>query len=897
MSDEQEQQPLPPEQHGDDISSQGNANEQSAQDQPMEAPMTSEEQTPPTKKKPQTDKTQAQPKRSTGKLNTPTGKEKKTEEPTPKTPTEPLPVPVLSATNPQALADLKRLRHRRKRYTLYVLRTHRRRDQQRSKSRARAVWMTFAIIFGIIVALSATVVQSAVSFYDQQRSVLDSIQNSVIDSDSVRIYDIHNTLLYQLNDFGVKHSICYAQMPTAVQEATVAIEDKDYWHNSGVDYQRILSAALTNYQSGKTQQGASTITQQLIKNTVTGSQTTLDRKIKEAILAFGITETGQYSKTQIMAMYLNTISYGPTIIGLDAAAHAYFGYNDDQNVSRDCSQTPYIGHVAAEKLTLGQASFLAGIPENPNLNNPLTPAGFQNALSRQRKVLDDMVAQKYINQADADAAWKESHSISFLNLAPQIENLAPHFVEYVKDELSQMIDSGQISLSRTGLSVYTTLDLSLQNRVQDEMKKHLFGQEVDEYGTLLKNDNVSNSAAILIQQNTGDIRVLLGSYDYNATQAPNGKVIDGKFNVATQGYRQPGSTMKPLLYTMAFEKGWFPAQTINDAPTIFPDIGTGGVYKPLDAERGKFENVLTIREALQHSLDIPAVKALQFVGLDYYKQGLTRFGITDYQGSVGLASSLGALDIHPIDMVHAFSVLANYGRSVPLNAIDHINDAQGNTIYNYVAPKGTQVVDPRVAFLTTSIITDDKTREADFGKCSPLRVYSGTYAQCYSGNPGFDLNIGAKTGTTDNLTNDWAMGYTTQYTGGVWVGNNNENDGMYHISGITGAAPIWNQMMLMAHGCANTASSPTSWRGGSGDATGCQAPAPFPVPQGVVRATYSSNGKTTQDWFLAENVPSTQGVGNGGATGLCIKINDSTGDWNYCTGPQVAGTATPKKGP
>jgi membrane peptidoglycan carboxypeptidase len=810
-------------------------------------------------------------------------------------------IPLIPQLDKQTLYNLRRMRHRRKRFTLYVLRTHRRRQAEDTKTRANIIWGATASIMLVVVLIIGGLLGWAINYYQQEQNILSGIQAQVNDSDSVRIYDMHGTLLYQFNDNGVKHSVCYDQMPRILQNATVAIEDKSFWTNTGVDYQRIVSAAVQDYASHQTQQGASTITQQLIKNVVLDNSPNFDRKIREAILAFGLTATNQYTKQQIMAMYLNTVPYGPDIYGVDEAAQNYFGYTDDQSVNPDCSQTNHNGHVAAEHLTLAQATFLAGIPQNPIQNDPRTSTGFQHALERQNAVLKAMVEQKYITQAQADAVEKESHSLDFIKPEPPTLNLAPHFVEYVRDHLTQMIDAGQLPYQRSGLNVYTTLDLPLQNRVQAYLKEHLFGNEIDEYGTHYRDDKVSQAAAMIVQTGTNDIRVMLGSWDYNATQTPYGKPVAGQVNVLTQSFRQVGSTFKAIDYTAAFEKGWFPAMTIADDPTVFPVEGSNGtaVYKPLDAERTatsvNFLHQITVRTGLQLSLNIPAVKATEFVGISDLQNMMARLGITNYLGTPGLSMGIGGLDIHIEDLIHAYSVLANYGYSKPFNAIDHITDSQGNAIYNYVAPRGTQVIDPGVAFLTTSVLSDNNSRVSNvpmfgFGDCSPLRLFTNTWDQCHSAhNPGIDYHVASKTGTTDNLTNDLAMGYTTDYIGGAWVGNTNESDPMYHIAGISGAAPIWNRMMLMAEGCKDDAifgPTPASGGryGGTGNADGCQPTKDFPVPSDVVRATFSSNGKTTTDWFLSGNVPKTQGIGNGSSPITVCNYNADSDNWTVCGG-------------
>ncbi len=814
-------------------------------------------------------------------------------------------VPYIPPKDERGVRDRKRLLHRRKRYTLYVLRTHRRRQQERRSGRRRTILIAVCLFMTLIFGSLGTMAGAAYAYYQSMVPTLLSVPHQVLGTNSVRIFDEHNILLYQANYSGIKHSIPLTQIPVSAINATISIEDKDFFTNDGIDPQRIFAALIFDLQSrGNTSaqnlQGASTITQQLIKNTVLDSQQTLDRKIREAILSFGITEGKLYNsdwrqnKNEILSLYLNTIPYGPDIYGIDSAAYQYFGYEDNLQT----------GDTAAHHLDLAQASFLAGIPQNPGVFNPITSNGFKLALIRQQDVLQAMVKQHYITQGQADAATKEASAIGFIHPAQSAQylNLAPHFVQFVIDELNSMIINGQINndaapgqlkAARSGLSVYTTLDLPLQDQVQQIMANHLFCNDIDDYGTQLFYDNVSETAAVLAQQSTGAVRVLLGSWDYYAAQTPTqcgyqaphfvngkyipsvlspnpyGKAVANQFDTARLGYRSAGSTFKAMVYSTAFEMGWFPAMTLDDVPTIFP-----GNYRPLDAEVLNYDGEMTIRHALQHSMDIPAIKTLDFIGVNNLLNTMNRVGITDYNGTPGLASAIGSLGVHLFDMVQAYATYGNYGRRVPLNGIDHILDGQGNLIYQYTAPRGIQVFSPQVSYLLTNVLSDNAARGGNhgFGVCSPLYLFTGN---CYSGNPTLVFPAASKTGTTDNLADDWAMGYTMDYTGGVWVGNKDESDDMHDIDGITGAAPIWNKMMLAAELEKSTVGTGIDHQ-----------PQQFPVPQGVVRATYSSNNITTTDWFLANNVPTSQGTGNGGPTKVCAIITDpNTNAWDYCNAP------------
>jgi membrane peptidoglycan carboxypeptidase len=823
-----------------------------------------------------------------------------------------LPIPYTPAPNPRVVQDRRRLHHRRKRFALYVLRNQRRRVEARSRSRQRALVFTIASILALIIGTTGTLTEMAYAYYQSEVPDLLALQNQVQNSDSVQIYDRYGTLIYQANYNGYKHSIAFTQIPTTIINATVAIEDKDFWHNDGIDFQSILRAAYADYiqhNPDANLQGASTITQQLIKNTILDSNQTLERKIREAILAYGMTVSKMYTKQQIITLYLDTIPYGPDIYGVDSAAFEYFGLKDDDKT----------GVAGAHSLDLAQASFLAGIPQNPNKFDPLTPIGFKNAEARQLDVLSAMVAQKYITPAQQAAVINETHTPGFIHPLPPEEttNLAPDFVQYVIDQLNTMVDngqlgtaeaSGQLQASRSGLKVYTTLDLPLQEQVQQIMANHLFCDDPSDYyrapGIFF--DNVSESTAVLAEQSTGDLRVLLGSWDYYAnvtptqcsfqkpyiqngiyhpatfTPNPYGKVVDNKFDTARFGFRSPGSTFKLVDYSTAFEKGWFPAMTLNDIPTIFPDPGgPNGEYKPLDAEGKDYYGEMTIRKALQYSMDIPAIKTASFDTVPTLLQTMQRLGFTGYNGSPGLAMAIGSLGVHPIDMVQAYATIANYGRRIPFNGIDYILDGQGNEIYRYSAPRGFQVFSPQVSYLLTNVLSDNPERINDrpghgfgFGGCSKLFLFVGS-CDSNTGTAPFFFPSAAKTGTTDNLADDWTMGYTMDYVGGVWVGNKDEGDYMRWIDGVTGAAPIWHNMMLAAEQEKSTV-------GVGVDHT----PRPFPVPQGVVKAFFSSNGITSEDWFLANNVPTTQGIGNGGPTSVCVNVTYATNDaWDYCTSP------------
>jgi membrane peptidoglycan carboxypeptidase len=765
--------------------------------------------------------------------------------------------------------ETRRYARRRRRYTLFVRRSARARRAARATIFSRAAWTTVFILLALIVASLTTTFSAASAYYNSEYTLIQGLQRQVASKDSVRIYDDKGVLLYQINTDGVQHSITLADVPVDAVNATVAIEDHDFWTNQGISFISIARAAQSDLSNGQITQGGSTITQQLIKQQILTSDVTFTRKLDEAILAVGTTVNGVYTKRQILEMYLNSIPYSPTAYGIDAAAQEYFDYQDN----------PATGMSAAQHLDLAQASMLAGIPQNPNDNDPLI--NFPQARERQAVVLNDMVQYGYITKAQANAAWVEAGKPNFFHQVINQPNLAPHFVVYIQGILNQMITTGQLrNVARSGLNVYTTLDLGMQNAAQKAINNHLYGSDISGYGVPIQNANVTNAAVMIADQHNGDIKVMLGSANYYNTS------IRGNFNNITQAFREPGSSFKPFVYATAFEKGWFPALPLNDSPTTFLD-GTN-LYRPLDYSSTEAAGQVTLRTAIDWSLNIPAIKVMQFAGIDNVKNLVERMGITQVHGTWGLASVLGSLDVTPFEMVQAYTVFANYGQFIPLHGINSITDNSGNVLYRYVVPTPVQVMDPRIAFLITSMLSDNASRAGDFGSCSPLYLdpyffgsrivgdNSANPAECNRVRANHDLSpnawpTAAKTGTSQNFRNDWTMGYTMDYTGAVWVGNENNSpmltaSGNFGIDGITGAAPIWYHSMIAAEEMSNMPKSP------------------FPVPSGVHLMRYCSTGVCTTDWFL-DNYHPPANLGEKPAPVPCVAFtsNNPNVAWTYST--------------
>ena len=695
----------------------------------------------------------------------------------------------------------------------HFLRSNMRRTQQQAIHRDRKLVLvgTLGTIIPLIllIMLLAGAIGVAFLYYASERSALGSIAQN-FPPDSLKIYDSTGTMVYELTDQGTRTSVPLNQISPYVTHATIAIEDKDFWTNQGVDFTAVVRAAADDLRTGQIVSGASTITQQLIKRGILGPQVTFDRKLREMILAIGLTH--QFSKQDILNLYLNTIYYGEQAYGIDAAAQTYFGLHDQP------------GKPAALQLDLAQASMLAGLPQSPSQLDPLYNKPV--ALNRQQAVLGEMVIQGYISAQDELRAESEAQASGFLKpTAPP--NVSPHFSEYVLQELQTLIDNHQISaqgLSRSGLNIHTTLNLTLQNQILQEAQQHI--QQMAYH-------NMSNAAVVGIDFHTGAIFTLLGSIDYNNTS------IGGQFDVATQGYRQPGSSFKPFVYATAFEMGLSPGSPVSDtALTVQNPPGSDQpTYSPKDYDN-TYWGPLTIRQALQNSRNVPAVRTLVYTGIQNSLATAQDMGITNYNGTPGYSMVLGGLGVHLLDETSAYGVFANGGVRVPPYSIQSVSDPTGKIIYQHQQPAGKQVISSQIAGLMTNVLSDDKTRQREFGVCSPLMLYDGTpySASCQSGNTGPVRPAAAKTGTTDDFKDNLTLGYTTDYVIGVWAGNNN-GEPMLNVSGVDGAAPIWHDAMLLAE-----QGKPIQ---------------NFTLPHGLIGATvHYPGGVTSSDWYLPGTVPS-----------------------------------------
>lgn len=553
---------------------------------------------------------------------------------------------------------------------------------------------------------------------------------------TTQILDREGRLLYQIYEGRNRELTDIDDLPEHLIQATVAIEDKRFFSHPGVDPLGVLRALKTNINEGK-MEGGSTITQQLIKNTLLTPDQTIARKIKEAVLAFWTESI--YSKKEILQMYFNESPYGGPAWGIEAAARMYFG-------------------KSARDLNLAESAYLAGLPAAPT---SFSPHGIhpEKGKERQREVLRRMAEDKYISQAQANETLSQS-----LTFQPPTSDIkAPHFVMYVRSLLAQKY--GERVVSQGGLKITTTLDLNLQEMTEEAVEKRLA-----ELGKM----NVGNGAAMITDAKNGQILAMVGSRDYFS---PAG----GNYNTSL-ALRQPGSSIKPVTYAAAFKEGFSPGSILLDTPTTFTNPWGQG-YSPVNYD-GRFHGPVTIRTALSSSYNVPAVKMLGIIGVPAMVQTAREMGITTWNkpDNFGLSLTLGAGAVRMIDMMSVYGTFASGGIRFTPEALLAVTDSYGNTLENRRETKGKRVLTEEISYLINHILSDPKARAPAFGTRSLLEIPQRTVA--------------VKTGTSDDKRDNWAFGYTPEFVVGAWVGNNDYSPMDPKLaSGITGATPIWHDIM------------------------------------------------------------------------------------------------------
>ncbi|HSX40534.1 MAG TPA: transglycosylase domain-containing protein [Candidatus Saccharimonadales bacterium] len=567
---------------------------------------------------------------------------------------------------------------------------------------------------------------------------------------STQIFDRNDKLLYSIYEARNQTFIPLSTIPKNVQNATIAIEDRDFYHHGAIDVRGIARATVATLFHHQIQ-GGSTLTQQLVKNSLLTSEQTIPRKVKEILLSF-VTEL-LYPKDKILEMYLNQIPYGGTAYGIEAAAQTYFGKH-------------------AKDLDLAQSALLAGLPEAPTTFSPFGTHP-ELAKGRQEEVLKQMYEQKKISKQQEEDAIAEE--LKYQQVASNIK--APHFVLYIKDLLvkkygSRMAEEG-------GLKVKTSLDLDLQEYAQATVAAEV---------ATLTNYHVTNGAALITNPKTGEILAMIGSKDYFDTK------YDGNVNV-TLSHRQPGSSIKPINYAVGLINGYSAATPFVDEPICYPS--PSGQYCPVNYD-GKWHGVVQMRYALANSINIPAVKMLKANGVPAMIATASAMGITTFTdpSRYGLSLTLGGGEVTMLDMATAYGVFANNGYRIDLHPILKVTASNGEVLEQYKplpSPLFAKKVLPEgVAFIISNILSDNAAREMEFGSNSPLKIDSKP--------------VSVKTGTTNDFRDNWTIGYTPTALVAVWVGNNDNTQMNGLVSGITGAAPIWHD--LMAHVLENRTAQP-----------------------------------------------------------------------------------------
>jgi penicillin-binding protein 1C len=626
----------------------------------------------------------------------------------------------------------------------------------------------------LTIGLIGLMLMGAVAFYALTRDLPspDSLLAHA-SSGSTKIVDRNGRLLYEIVDLrtGAHTRLTLAGIPLACRQATIATEDASFYSNTGIDLRGIVRAALQNTRSGEIVSGGSTITQQLARlllfSTEERAERTLTRKLREAILAMRI--AGRFGKDELLTLYFNEIYYGNWAYGLEAAAQTYFG-------------------TSAHNLDLAQCALLAGLPQLPAQYDPVIHP--DAARDRQRIVLGLMVAQGYVTQAEADVAANEP--MKFRSAAPLI---APHFVTYIRQHLEESI--GAEALSNGEWVITTTLDLDLQRAAEEAVTRHIAG---------LREHDVSSAAVVVLDPRTGEILAMVGSADYDDA------TIDGAVNAAL-ALRQPGSAMKPILYALAFARGWSPGDVVYDVPTAFVD-DSGETYIPANYDN-QFHGPVSLRQALANSYNLPAVILQKRIGTGDFLALARAMGLTTLADAkrYGLTLTLGGGEVRLLDLTAAYGVFANGGHAVQPCSIKEISSPKFDSslftlrrepslgdsslcqlpITHYQSPasnptgalrslQSPTLLDPRAIDLLTDVLSDNDARADQFGLFSPLRL---------------PFPAAAKTGTTSNYRDNWTLGYSPQRVVGVWVGNPDGHP-MSHISGVDGAGPIWHDVMLAA---------------------------------------------------------------------------------------------------
>lgn len=594
--------------------------------------------------------------------------------------------------------------------------------------------------WGLFLGLAGAASASSALFYIASNlPSVEELQNRQI-IESTKIYDrTGEHLIYDVHGEEKRTIIESSGIPDYVKHATISVEDSSFYTNPAFDWRGILRAVYINLtRGGRTIQGGSTITQQLAKKAFLTDDRKIIRKLKELVLAWRLEK--RYTKDEILTFYLNQIPYGSNSYGIEAAAGTFFG-------------------KYAKDLTLAESALLAALPNAPSYYSPYG-SHVKELMARKNFILDQMHESGYIDEFELESA--KNTDLEFAEQS-KFGIQAPHFVTYVLEYLYKKYGEGVVRT--TGLKVVTTIDLDLQGIAETAVKNGV-KRNTELYGG-------TNGALVASDPKTGQILALVGSADYFDVKN------EGNFNVATQGLRQPGSTFKPLVYLTAFQNGFTPDTILWDVPTEFDTTNKPeNSYKP-DNYDGTFRGPVTMKEALAHSLNLPAVKTLYLAGLTKTLDNAEEFGITTLRDRerFGLSLVLGGGEVKLVELVNAYGVLATEGTANPISTILRIEDSDGNILEEF-EEKGESVVEPQYPRLINDILADIE-----------LRAGLLTSSLSLTRVPGYQIAL--KTGTTNDYVDAWTMGYTPNLVVGVWAGNNHREPLKSKGGSVLAAVPMW----------------------------------------------------------------------------------------------------------
>ncbi len=581
---------------------------------------------------------------------------------------------------------------------------------------------------------------------------------------STKIFDRNGKILYEFYGDKNRTLVKFEDISPNLIHATLAAEDANFYSHQGF-YLLGMLRAVKNIALGEGLQSGSTLTQQVVKNTLLSQEQTITRKAKELILSLQL--ENRYTKNEILQMYLNETPYGGQNYGVFTAARSYF-------------------NKSPKDLTIAEAAYIAGLPQSPSRysyfgNTPEAGVSRKNyvlQLMHERGWQGEDGNKYFLSTEDYEAAKNEQ--LAFQDADVPLN--APHFVFYVKSVLADMF--GEDYVDQAGLQVTTTLDLDLQNKAQ----QIVFDQVEKE-----KNYNVGNGALVALDSKTSQVLAMVGSKGFFLNSEPadcisgitgeDSCTFEPQVNVATS-LRQPGSAIKPVTYATMLEKGYTSAFPFLDVPTKFPGAKVDEPYEPVNYD-GTFRGPMSLRKSLANSLNIPAVKALQIVGVDTMIDQAEKMGITSFtdRSRYGLAITLGGAETSLLQLTGAYTVFASKGMYREPTPILEVKDSSGNTLYKWTDAGGKRALSDGVAFLISDILSDNGARSDAFGPSSLLNI------------PGHQVAV--KTGTTNDKRDNYAVGYTPSLVVGTWVGNNNNEPlNQYISSGITGATPIWHNFFV-----------------------------------------------------------------------------------------------------